>query len=80
MSCTISNKFSHPINYLSSTCFTKKELVGKEQGEEPGKTKAAGNSRGGWWPSARQGETGCGGERPWECEGGALEGFSVGPW
>lgn len=54
--------------------------MGKEQGEEPGKTKAAGNSRGGWWPSARQGETGCGGERPWECEGGALEGFSVGPW
>jgi len=45
MSCTISNKFSHPINYLAAPACTKKELGWEGMGEEPGKSEAAENSR-----------------------------------
>lgn len=63
MSCTISNKFSHPINYLAAPACTKKELGWEGMGEEPGKSEAAENSRGAGWPSTRTGSSGAGRER-----------------
>lgn len=71
-SCTISNKFSHPINYLASTCLYKRNLVGKGWGRA-WKSGAAENSRGAEWPSTRTGSNGVA-ERPGDMRGlaGAL--------
>lgn len=47
--------------------------MGKEQEEEPARSKAAETSRGGWRPSARAGATGCDGEsEALGMRGGAL--------